>query len=96
MLDKSTNPVKTNQQEVLLMKNTNPIVIYYILLFSMLTLLISMDVFIGNPLLTVLRRSYFSFFRYVDKVEHFLVIALLSYPFVMFIWSVWVNKKQKA
>jgi hypothetical protein len=78
------------------MKNAKPILIYIILLFSMLSLLIAIDVIIGTSLLKVLHRSFFSFFRYVDRVEYFLVIALLIYPFIIFIWRLKVKKKQNA
>ncbi|MDR7071857.1 hypothetical protein [Fictibacillus barbaricus] len=77
------------------MKNSKPVLVYIILLFSMLTLLVTIDVIVGTPLMTVLQRSFFSFFRYVDRVEYFLVIALLIYPIIIFIWQVWVKKNRQ-
>jgi hypothetical protein len=77
------------------MKNSKPILVYIILLFSMLTLLVTIDVVVGTPLMTVMQRSFFSFFRYVDRVEYFLVIALLIYPIIIFIWQVWVKKNRQ-
>ncbi|WNB90754.1 hypothetical protein [Bacillus sp. NEB1478] len=77
------------------MKISKPLLIYIILLLSMLTLLITIDVIVGTPLVTILYRSFYSFFRYVDRIEFFLIIVLLIYPILLFIWQMWVKKKQR-
>lgn len=74
----------------------NPVSIYLITLTAMIAVLIGIDWFMGTPPLFVLKRSFFSFFKYVDKVEFFLVIVLLILPILTFMWSSWMKKKQNA
>ncbi|MBN3554842.1 hypothetical protein JYA63_11235 [Fictibacillus nanhaiensis] len=74
----------------------NPVLIYLILLFSMFSILITIDWFLGIAPATVLKRSFMSFFHYVDKVEYFLVIALILLPILTFILSMWMEKKQNV
>ncbi|WP_226537194.1 hypothetical protein [Fictibacillus halophilus] len=74
----------------------NPVSIYLITLAAMIVLLIGIDWFMGTPPLSVLQRSFFSFFKYVDKVEFFLVIFLFILPVLTFMWSSWMKKKQNA
>ncbi|MFD1357139.1 hypothetical protein ACFQ4X_04435 [Fictibacillus halophilus] len=74
----------------------NPVSIYLITLTAMIAVLIGIDWFMGTPPLSVLKRSFFSFFKYVDKVEFFLVIVLLILPILTFMWSSWMKKKQNA
>ena len=74
----------------------NPISIYLLTLTAMIAVLIGIDWFMGTPLLTIFKRSFFSFFKYVDKVEFFLVIFLFILPILTFIWSSWMKKKQNA
>lgn len=74
----------------------NPVIIYIILLFSMISLMLSIDWFMGTTPLNVLRTSIFSFLRYVDKVEYTLVLALIILPVLTFILSKWMEKKQNA
>ncbi|KZE69397.1 hypothetical protein AWM68_03780 [Fictibacillus phosphorivorans] len=74
----------------------NPVFIYIILLFSMISFMLSIDWFMGMTPINVLRTSIFSFFRYVDKVEYALVVFLIFLPVVTFILSKWMEKKQNA
>ncbi|MET3729128.1 hypothetical protein ABID52_002709 [Fictibacillus halophilus] len=74
----------------------NPVIIYIILLFSMISLLIIIDWFLGIAPAAVIKKSFMSFFHYVDKVEYFLVIILMILPILTFILSKWMEKKQKA
>ncbi|MBH0161366.1 hypothetical protein [Fictibacillus sp. 26RED30] len=74
----------------------NPVVIYTILLFSMFSLLVVIDWFLGIAPATVIKKSFMSFFHYVDKVEYVLVITLMILPILTFILSKWMEKKQKA
>jgi hypothetical protein len=74
----------------------NPVVIYIILLFSMFSLLVVIDWFLGIAPATVIKKSFMSFFHYVDKVEYILVITLMILPILTFILSKWMEKKQKA
>jgi hypothetical protein len=94
MMDKWKNSVKTILQEAIEMKN--PVSIYLIILTAMIALLIGIDWFMGTPPLTVFNRSFFSFFKYVDKVEFFLVIVLFILPLLTFMWSSWMKRKQNA
>ncbi|MDM5316942.1 hypothetical protein QUF49_13125 [Fictibacillus sp. b24] len=74
----------------------NPVIIYIILLFSMISLMLSIDWYMGMTPINVLRTSIFSFFRYVDKVEYTLVVILIILPILTFILSKWMEKKQSA
>ncbi|MFG6494482.1 hypothetical protein P8610_03935 [Fictibacillus sp. UD] len=74
----------------------NPVIIYIILLFSMISLTLSIDWYMGMTPINVLRTSIFSFFRYVDKVEYTLVVILIILPILTFILSKWMEKKQNA
>ena len=62
----------------------------------MISLMLTIDWFMGMTPINVLRTSIFSFFRYVDKVEYTLVIALIFLPILTFILSKWMEKKQNA
>jgi hypothetical protein len=74
----------------------NPLSIYLVTLLTMIILLIIIDWFMGTPLLGILRRSFFSFFKYMDKIEFFLVIFLLVLPILTFTWSKWMKMRQNA
>lgn len=74
----------------------NPVSVYLIILLTMITVLIGIDWFMGTAPLTVLIRSFFSFFKYVDKIESFLVIFLFVLPLLTSMWTKWMKKKQNA
>ncbi|MCM3718577.1 hypothetical protein [Fictibacillus phosphorivorans] len=74
----------------------NPISIYLITFFTMIALLLTIDWSMGISPITVLRRSFISFFKYVDKIELVLVIFLFFLPILTCLWSNWMKKKQNA
>lgn len=92
-MDKDVNHAKTKTGGEHM---KNPVTIYMILLFCMISLLIIIDWFLGIAPATVLNKSFMSFFHYVDKVEYFLVITLILLPILTFILSMWMEKKQKT
>jgi hypothetical protein len=72
------------------------LVIYTFTLFSMTVIIFVLDYSMGMKPLDVMHRSFFSFFKYVDKIEYVITLFFLFLPFLSFAMSMWKNRKRAS